>query len=285
MSAPFQRISAGRAVLWVDPDLAPAVESLGLLQPGALDRALGSRPAGPQGRAATSVLSLPDRSERLHLRPLRHGGWLAPLWRDGVAGLARARAEREAPAALRLAGAPVPVPARVGGHRRGLLWQAALGTLYEEDTANAADFLARVDPRDDPPDDPMWAVWAARAAARAIRRFHDAGGQHADLHIGNLLVRERSDQRDRCEVLIVDLDQARHGAVPSPARRMAELMRLYRSLEKRSLVESLGARGVAAFFTQYTGGDRALRSALLSHLPGEQRRIARHAWLWRSGQR
>ena len=229
------------------------------------------------------MLSLPGRSERLHLRPLRHGGWLAPLWRGGVAGLARARAECESTAVLRRAGAPVPAPALVVGHRRGLLWQAALGTLYEEDTENGADVAAHFATRGDPGH--SQSIAAARAAARAIRRFHDAGGQHADLHIANLLVREKPGQRDRYEVLIVDLDRARHGAVPSPGRRMHELMRLYRSLLKRSLLPGLGTRCVAAFFAQYTEGERELRSALLRHLPREQDRIARHAALWRWGPR
>ena len=111
-----------------------------------------------------------------------------------------------------------------------------------------------------------------------MRRLHDAGGRHADLHIGNLLVRERERET---EALVIDLDRARIVPKMTAARRLAELMRLYRSLLKRRLDHRVGSRGYAAFFSAYTAGDRALRRALLAHLPRERRRIARHAILYR----
>ena len=274
----FQRLEAKGAVLWVDPEFAVPIEALGLLKRGAIETLLARQPPGPRGRAATAILALAGRPERVHLRPLRHGGWLAGLWGDRVAGLRRARAESEVTSSLRAAGAPVPRPAFVLGQRQGPLWRAAIGTVYEEDTLSGVEFLARASTRSE-------RMRGARAAAGAIRRFHDAGGRHADLHIGNLIVR---DVDDRIEVLIVDLDRARHTGAPSPDRRMRELMRLYRSLRKRSLRDGLATepgRAEVAFFEAYVAGDRALRSALLRHLPREQRRITRHATAWRSTSR
>ena len=64
---------------------------------------------------------------------------------------------------------------------------------------------------------------------------------------------------------------------PDPARRMRELMRLYRSLLKRGVFEQVGSSGREAFFAAYTDGDTDLASALLRHWPREQRRVARHA--------
>jgi len=299
----FQRVDAPGAVLWTAPEFTTAVMALEPLRPGGLERLLvdgapatdpgdsvGSPGTGPppdsradsqdgsQGRAATKILALADRPERLHVRPLRHGGWLAPLWGQNVAGLGRALAECEVTASLREAGAPVPRPAFVLGHRRGWLWRAAIATVHEEETLNGAAFLASA-----PADSTR--LRAARAAARAIRRFHDVGGQHADLHIANLILRNDG---QHSEVVIVDLDRARHTSPPSPARRMRELMRLQRSLEKRSLQSSPsdGAECVeGAFLDEYVAGDCALRDALLRHLPRERRRIARHAFLWRAAPR
>src|SRR5262249_18956366 len=55
---------------------------------------------------------------------------------------------------------------------------------------------------------------AAAAAGRALRRFHDLGGRHRDLHAGNLLLRET----EACaEALLVDLDRACCGAPPAAA--------------------------------------------------------------------
>jgi len=268
----FQLLEAEGAVLWVDPEFTAAILQHEILKPGALEQILAANPEGPRGRTATAIMTLEGRTERIHLRPLRHGGWLAPVWGGRVAGLGRARAESDVTASLRSAGAPVPRPAFVLGHRDGLLWRAAIGTVYEEDTLDGAAFLAAAPAAGE-------RVRVARAAARAIRSFHDAGGRHADLHIRNLIVRDRA---DGCEVLIVDLAGARHARPPSPKRRMRELMRLYRSLDKRSLLEALGARAEVAFLEAYVGGDRELRAALLRQLPREQRRIARHAVAWRS---
>jgi hypothetical protein len=64
---------------------------------------------------------------------------------------------------------------------------------------------------------------------------------------------------------------------------MRELMRLYRSLVKRGLLEQVGPRGCARFFAAYVDRDRALRRALLAHLPRERRRVALHALGYRRG--
>src|SRR5690606_11831715 len=117
------------------------------------------------------------------------------------------------------------------------------------------------------------------AAGRAVRAFHDAGGSHPDLHVGNLLVRARDDAP---EVWILDLDRATAGAPPAPRERMAQLMRLVRSLHKRGLWGAAGGeRGALRFLHAYVAGDRALRRALLARLPAERRRLARHALLYR----
>lgn len=269
----FRELRRGRVRLWVDAPLADAATALGLLEPEGVRRALEGSP-GPRGRGATAVAPLPGRAERLHLRPVLHGGWLGPLLGDRLWGLSRPRAELGAGVALAAAGVPVARPALVVGRRRaGPWWSAAVGTLVVEGSRDGAAFLAsRPDRRR--------VARAAEAAGRSLRRLHDAGGLHGDLHLGNLLVRERG---ARAEVWLADLDRTRVGAVPTARERMAQLMRLYRSLVKRELVERLGAAGPARFLAGYTGGDRELRRALLAQLPRERLRLRLHAlaWSWR----
>jgi Ser/Thr protein kinase RdoA (MazF antagonist) len=197
---------------------------------------------------------------------VRHGGLAAALWRGRVLGVGRPAAELRGAAALAAAGAPVARAAFVAGERRLGLWRAAVATWLEPNARDAAAFLAAGPDR-------SRALRAAAAAGLALRRFHDAGGRHADLHAGNLLVREGDAD---CEVRIVDLDRARRGKPPSAPARMAEMMRLYRSLVKRGLACRLGARGCAAFLRAYTGRDRRLRRALLRRLPRELRLLRRH---------
>ncbi len=262
----FERYRRGTRYLVVDAAFADAVRRLGLLEPGVLEDLIqrGNR-AG--GRSRNSVLPLPGRTERLHLRPFHHGGLLGQLRGDRLLGLGRPLSELRVGARLRAAGAPVARTLLVAGRRcAGPLWRSVVGTLHEEAAIDGGAFLAA-------PPDALRLLRAARATGAAVRRLHEAGGRHADLHVGNILLREHG---GGTEALLVDFDQARIGDRPGPRARMAEIMRLYRSLLKRDLLETLGAAGCRAFLAGYTGGDRTLRRALLRHLPRERRHIAVH---------
>lgn len=246
-------------------DFREAVAALGLERPEVLDDAL-ARGAAQRGRSHTAVVALPGRAERLHLRPVHHGGWLGGLFRDRLLGVARPVAELRLTALLHAEGAPVPRPVLVLARRRAPFWTAVLGTVHEE---GALDGLALLEARPER----ARVLRAAAAAGAAVRRFHDAGARHADLHVKNLLFDETG---GATRAVVIDLDGARLD-MPDPRRRMRELMRLYRSLVKRRLTDAVGARGCAVFLSAYTRGDRALRRALMASLPAERRRIAIHA--------
>jgi 3-deoxy-D-manno-octulosonic acid kinase len=264
----FESLHVPGARLVVDASWSGAAEARALLDPAALARALAAT-TGAQGRAATALYA-PGDGSRVLLRPVRHGGLLAPLWGAHRLGLGRPLRELRVCAALRARGAPVPRALFVVGHRRGLLWSAVLGTSYESGARDGLSLLASR------PEQRALAA-ATRAAARAVRRFHDAGGRHADLHLGNLLIREEGGVFD---ALVIDLDRGDVGAPPRAPRRMRELMRLYRSILKRGFEARVGLRGCARFLHAYCDGDRRLRSALLAELPREMRRITRHRWSW-----
>jgi hypothetical protein len=270
--AGWRRLRAGRLVLVVDPDFEAAAREAGLLAPDALARVFAS-PAGAQGRAPTAILPLPGMRTHLLLRRLRHGGLLGPLLGASFLGLSRVLAELRVTVALREAEAPVPRPALALGRRRlGPLFECALGTVLEEGAQDALAFLESAP-------EPARVLRAARAAGEAVRRLHDAGGHHADLHVKNLLIREH-DESVECRV--VDLDRARLEVALTPAERIAQLARLWRSLVKRGVLERVGPRGCARFVGAYCRDDRALRRALWRHLPRERRRTALHTWRYRA---
>jgi 3-deoxy-D-manno-octulosonic acid kinase len=259
----------GRLVLcaaWQEP-----VRKLGLLAPGGLERWLAPAPSAGEGRAATALVALPDGGPRVVVRRLRHGGWLGPLLGERYLDGERAARELEITARLRARGAPVPEPVFALALRRGPFWTLALATLYEEGAVDALGFLASG------PDEGR-VLRAAAAFGAAVRRFHDAGGRHADLHVKNLLLRET---RAGADAIVIDLDRGAAGAAPGPARRARELGRLWRSLAKRGVAAQVGERGVAAFLAAYCAGDRALREALGRRLPAERRRAALHGVLYR----
>ena len=265
----FRRYDAGKRRLWVAPAWEPAVLTLGLLEEGGCARLLAAG-SGPRGRSVTAIVALPGSDARLHLRAVRHGGWLAPLWGDRLLGTGRPLAELRVNAALRAAGAPVPEPVLASVEQRGgPFWSAAVATVHEPDSVDGVALLAADPSRER-------AERALIAAARAVRTFHDAGGRHLDLHAGNLLFRGP----DEC--LVVDLDKARRLTRVSASARMAEIMRIYRSLLRRGLLERLGAQPGPRFLSAYTAGDEALRRALLRHLPRERARLALHRLAWPS---
>jgi len=270
----FRRLERGRIELVVDAELEERARALGLLEDDALERAFAA-PAG-HGRAPTARLELGPGGPRLHLRRLVHGGLLGPLLGSAFLGTGRPLSELRVTERLRAAGGPVPRPALVLARRiAGPLRHCAVGTYFEEDTRDAAAFLA-AEP------DGGRVLRAVEAAGEAVRRFHDAGGRHADLHVKNLLLREGG---GRPSCVVVDLDKARIASDLTPGERMRELMRLFRSLVKRGLLERVGPRGCARFLSAYCGEDRRLRAALRRRLPAELRRVAVHRVGYRAAGR
>ena len=243
-----------------------AVRALGLLAPGALERWLAGAPSAGEGRNATALVALPDGGPHVVVRRLRHGGLLGPLLGERYLDPERAVRELEVTARLRAAGAPVPEPVLALALRRGPFWTHAFASVFEEGAVDALQFLAST------PDEAR-VQRAAAAFGAAVRRFHDAGGRHADLHVKNLLLRE---SRAGADALVIDLDRGAAAAAPDARRRARELGRLWRSLAKRRVAAQVGERGVASFFAAYCAGDRALRDALLRRLPAERRRAAVH---------
>jgi 3-deoxy-D-manno-octulosonic acid kinase len=267
----FERESSRAGVLVVQADWHEAVRGLALLMPGGLERWLASAPSGGSGRAATALVSVPGTGPRVVVRRLRHGGVLAPLFGDRYASAARVLRELDVTARLREAGAPVPEPVLALARRHGLAFSLALATVYEEGAVDALAFLASG------PEDARLER-AAAAVGGALRRFHDAGGRHPDLHVKNLLLRET---RAGADAIVIDLDRGRAGAAPEPRARAAEIGRLWRSLVKRRMSGRVGERGAAAFLAAYCAGDRALRDALVRRFPAELRKTRLHALLYR----
>ncbi|MGR3304087.1 MAG: lipopolysaccharide kinase InaA family protein [Candidatus Scalindua sp.] len=65
--------------------------------------------------------------------------------------------------------------------------------------------------------------------AKAVKEMHDAGIYHADLHLKNILVQSAG---GKVNVYIIDLDKSRQYEKISLHKRMKNIMRLDRSVEK-----------------------------------------------------
>jgi hypothetical protein len=102
----FRTEAIGRRRLEVREDLADAVISAGLADPGAWESRLAAG-SGPAGRGRMARLELPG-SIALLLKRMRRGGLAAALWRDRFAGTRRLLANLRLPSEAARRGIPSP---------------------------------------------------------------------------------------------------------------------------------------------------------------------------------
>lgn len=224
-----------------------------------------------RGRGASPLLALGDGTSVV-LRRYRHGGLFGRLTGPVLIGSGRALEEFHVTARAEAANAPVPhVLCLVLWPMWGPFWSAIIGTREESE---AIELLEAWKERPAGPE--RWRL--LRRTGEAIRRLHDAGVDHPDLQLRNLLIcPSPSGPAER--ILVIDLDRSRfHGRTPPSARtRAANLARLVRSAVKEGLLDPRPpCREVAAILGGYTRGDRELRRALLRWAPLEAARLALH---------
>ena len=200
-----------------------------------------------------------------HVRGRRFRGRLRPL--DELVLLRRLLAAR------------VPVPEAIGAVMTfGVFgWRGFLLTKEVESAVDLEAFL--YDPS------VLSVVYPREAlgdAGRAVRRLHDAGVSHADLHPKNLLLAGRTG-----EILVLDLDRARayDGALPEE-ERLGNLVRLARSIEKhRRRGMRVGRREALRFLEGYAGDAEAAARLLARVRTQLGRGLSWHVLWWKlSGQ-
>lgn len=211
----FERIATEGGAILYDPtctgNAAGLFDVAAWRARGALDESRGGR---------GSVAFIADGPRQFVLRRYLRGGFMARLSRDRYLWLGeeRTRAFRELRllGAIRDRGLPAPAPVAARYLRDGLGYSASLVTLRLPDAETLAiRWLAgAMDERD----------WTAVGAC--IRRFHDAGIEHADLNAHNVMLGAAG------QVWLLDFDR---GRLRDPGRwRDRVLARLERSLAKIS---------------------------------------------------
>ncbi len=210
----FQRLAFDRGAILFDPERVD--------QPGweLFDRdrwrARGALIAHTGGRG--SIHFIEDQGRHWALRRYLRGGMAARIAHERFLyfGEDRTRSFLELRMLARLGqmGLPVPTPVAAGYRRSGCTYVAELMTERLVGAATLIEMLraGRMNV----------ARWAE--IGRCLRRFHDAGVQHADLTANNILLGE-SDQ-----VWVLDFDRGRLRAAGAWRARVLE--RLARSLAK-----------------------------------------------------
>jgi len=214
----FTRVSEGPVELIAPPERLAGLMRLGLHEPEGWQRSLaGTGRAG--GRGTTAVVALPD-GPRLRIKQMKRGGIAGALWHDRYPGTRRLLDNLRLPLVALERGIPTAAPVALlalegpTGLRRAWIAFEEL-----EQTASLSErFGSSVPP----------STARLEALAGLIRRMHDAGIEHRDLNLGNLLLREQGAEAGAG--FVIDLDRARvhDGPLPDDLRRRA-LQRLERS--------------------------------------------------------
>jgi 3-deoxy-D-manno-octulosonic acid kinase len=228
----------------------------------------GLAPAEAVGRAPLARIE--GRDGPLLVRPYRKGGLLRHVRGRLFRGRWRPLDEFVLHHALAQAGVPVPeaVGCVVLGQRMG--WR---GFLLVRELTGALDLEAWL--HGVPGPSGIAPATVLRRAGRAVRRLHDAGVEHADLHPKNLLVTATGD------VLVLDLDRARRHAGPlGDDARLSNLVRLGRAIEKHRLKGMRSGRREALRFLEGYAGGREAAAVWLARVRARLRRGLALRTLW-----
>jgi 3-deoxy-D-manno-octulosonic acid kinase len=250
---PVEDLREGGWTCRIETALARPLLAAGLLE--AAERGAGPASAAT-GRASHARLRVEDAggAAGVIVRRYRHGGLLAPLTGDRFLSSARFTNEFELGRRAWAEGVPTARPVAVGW-RGGLSKRGFIATLAIPGARDLLDLFVK------PVAEPK-RLAAARACALAVRRMHDAGIDHADLHLKNLLVGEGPGGAPGETAFVIDLDLARRGSGPLDGRaRVSNLARLFRSAEKhRRAGLAIGDAEIEAFCEAYFGDDAGARA-------------------------
>jgi len=274
MRGPVRSVPPGYVVhrvadAWLvfDSRYAPELVALRLADPDARRRLFARAPK--RGRGAAPSVSL-RRDVHAILRRYQHGGLFGSITKNLYLGPSRALDELHVTARAEASGAPVPhVLCLALWPAAGPFWSALIGTREERGARDLADVLLAAD-------DPRARRALLREVGAAVRKLHDAGVDHRDLQLHNILAVEQGGTR---RIVVVDLDRAVYhprGAL-APRLRARNLGRLTRSAVKAGMWRGrIGLRELAAFVGGYTDGDRKLRAELRGWITREQWKLALH---------
>lgn len=247
----FSVVEQGAGRLMVQGELADEICGCGLARGEAWDDLL-RRAAPGVGRGATARLVLPS-GRRLVLKKLRRGGLLGPPWRDRFLGARRLLDNLRLPQAARARGVSTPAALAL------LVVQGPPGLfqgwLALEEVRDARDLATRLAASSSPTAAELTKVM------NQVRVMHEAGVEHRDLNLGNLLIREST--AGDAQVFVTDLDGARLHETGLPfALRQRALRRLERSWAK--LFRDKGGEGQDPgwIYHGYAGADAKMARRL-----------------------
>jgi hypothetical protein len=176
------------------------------------------------GRAPVFVVTLPGDCGRVVVRHNMRGGWMAKISKDLF--MLPTRGFRELIASLRLRASGVSTPevvAYVSYPKNIVLRRSDVATREIPNGHDLAVALAKVTDHDH-------RVMVLDAVVKLLKALTQAGAQHQDLNLKNVLL--TSGEGPGLDAHVLDVDRVRFSSPGSPLVAKANLDRLIRSLRK-----------------------------------------------------
>jgi tRNA A-37 threonylcarbamoyl transferase component Bud32 len=248
----FRRIEEGNAVLVAREEFAEAAHRVFAPLYQAWAR-IAQRRFTAQGRAGIVSFPLGKDLPAMMVRRYVHGGLFARVGRDLYWDMDRALMELIVAESAKRGGVRTPDPIGVLGQRMyGPFWRLAFLSVEVTESEDLIHYGCRLS--EYPPETAaLEKRGVIREAALQIRKMHDLGIDHADLHLKNLLLRRRADATP--EVYLLDFDRASSGPPLDAERRLKNLKRLARSVRKVRIADTvLTAWDRLRFVREYVRG-------------------------------
>jgi 3-deoxy-D-manno-octulosonic acid kinase len=269
----FSLIKKGNAFLLLSEEYKDLLLQQGIEDTGTFVARHAGAKQHSGGRSLHPSIPLTE-GQRMVLRRYLHGGLLRAVTRDLYA--LGSRSFRELALTEEIRSFRIPTIEPIGAVHQSVIfpfYRAYLFTLEVPGARDSIQFFQDIGSR------PVGEVLALkrkiiRAAGRLVRHFHDSGFFHADLQLRNLLIADP-------QVLLIDFDRSCRMQNLSDRRRMKNLLRLNRSVDKwkrRGLPVTFSDR--LRFFLAYTGEDLRARDVLRKALRTYSLSTLLNRWRW-----
>jgi 3-deoxy-D-manno-octulosonic acid kinase len=276
----FSLIKRERAELIIRDLYKDRLMDRGIHNPGSLILQQGNKAQFMHGRGLLVSLPLQGKdSERMVIRHYEHGGIFRALTRDLF--LAGARPFRELIITEMAKKAGLPTMEVLAAIKTRLLWPFYKGDLVSKEIPNSVDLIQ------------YFTRWGESRnqkqlsekrkliyqAGRLVRKVHEVGIYHFDLHLKNLIV-EMGEEGVK-SLYIIDFDRSKIIYPLKSSKWFANLLRLDRSVEKwlpKGLWITRTDR--LRFLKSYLKGDRERLAFVRTYLRKYLRRKRRYSIGW-----
>ncbi len=252
----------------------------GIQNPGALILRQGHKAQFMEGRGLLVSLPLQGKSpEKMVIRHYEHGGIFRALTRDLF--LAGARPFRELIITEMASKAGLPTVEVLAAIKTCVFWPFYKGDLVSKEIPNSLDLTQYFTRWGESRDQKRLSEKRKLIyrAGRLVRKMHEVGIYHFDLHLKNLIVKMGEEGVD--SLYIIDFDRSKINYPLKSERWFANLLRLDRSVEKwlpKGLWITRTDR--LRFLKSYLEGDRERLAFVRMYLRKYPRRKRRYRIGW-----